>query len=331
MAAATARSVEGKAASARTLLLRSALVGLGASLTLRFLGEPFDEPVPRLLALCVLTVVPLSVAAAPPAGGHALTLLRLIAPLQPLVAVLTVGAFLRPEGYGTPWIAPAMGLGLLAAAYGAFRFFEGAGSHRVEAVTAAAALAFLPVGAVWLIAERADYPLLGFDRAGVEVHAVHVHVAAVAVPLLAVRAARALPAASWPRRVAAGAGLTLVVTPVVLALGQVTTPLLTLIATVASTGALLLLAVVELRWVTPRLSTRAGRALLVLSALSSVVAMPLAVLWVVGAVRLTLPFDPAWMLRVHGFANAHGVAVAGLVAWALEDRQATRGPATART
>ena len=73
-----------------------------------------------------------------------------------------------------------------------------------------------------------------------------------------------------------------------------------------------------------QLTSRAARSLLVISATSLLLSMPLAVIYQYGKLTETATIDLEWMIRLHGFANAHGFATCGLLAWVIEDRARRR-------
>ena len=62
---------------------------------------------------------------------------------------------------------------------------------------------------------------------------------------------------------------------------------------------------------------------------SLLLSMPLAILYSLGEVTGASHVLLDTMVRYHGFANAHGVVVCGLLAWILEDRVSSTPPPAA--
>lgn len=235
-----------------------------------------------LLALAPLVLVPLAL----PLLGVRPALDR---PLQP-AALLAVAALLLPAGpaaalLATPYAALALLLGLSAL----LRL------RRDRALLPAAAVAWLGVGAGWLVLSRAGLHPLGYTDAVVELTAVHFHVAGLAATVLAACAARA----GGPR----WAALTVALAPPVVAAGYVGPEVLQLVGAVLLTAGLLRLAAWSLRHETD--------ALVRLWAAELVLAMPLAVLWSLGVVYGVPHLTLGQMAATHGVLNALGAA-AGL-------------------
>ena len=300
----------------RTFLLVSACVGVALSVSLRFLEGPGSDAISRVLTLAVLGVVPLTLAAAPLSGVPRLATLAAYA--QPLCGAAVVVALAKPVSpEAGAWAAAWVGFSLLVAITGATLVLRG-GLRRPETLATGAALAYLPVGAGWLVLSRLGLRPLDFDPLIVVLTAVHFHFAALAAPVLAVRVGLALDGVK--RRVALGAALATAAAPPLVAVGIAWAPWLALVGAVVLAASLLTIATLTLGWAWRRLRSRVAKPLLLISGVSLLLSMPLAVLYAWGEATGETVIGIQWMLRTHGYANAHGFVVCGLFAWVLEDR-----------
>lgn len=242
-----------------------------------------------------------------PARAH-----RLVIAIQPLAAALVVLAFLLPQGVGAAALAaPWLALALLAALSGALPLLQ----HRwtMPLLGRAGALAFLAVGAGWLLLSRLGARPLDFSPAIVELTGVHFHYAGFASATIATWAYLAMDGA---RRRAAGAVLiALLAGPLLTAAGFTFSPFLQVLGAVVLTLALWTLAALTIELVVSGDHERATRALLGVSALAVLAPMALAVQW---AAAQQLPIGALSipdMALIHGTANALGFALLGLLGW----------------
>jgi hypothetical protein len=183
-----------------------------------------------------------------------------------------------------------------------------------------AALLFLFVGGLWLVADRAGFAPLRFDAAIVALTAVHFHFAGFALPLVAGQLARRRPESRFVARVSVGVVLGV---PAVAA-GIVATQLGAGEAFEAAAGVALALAGgavgalhVQLAGAEKTLPGFA-RALLGIAGAALIVAMLLAAMYALrgslaGAPWLGLPQMRAW----HGTINAVGFALCAVLGWRL--------------
>lgn len=296
------------------MLTASALVGIVLSISLRFVGGTGTGLMTRILALGVLSVVPLVLATLPPTGTRWHGALRVVAFVHPLAAAAAVRSLWMPAGEAGLWTAPWMAFTLVVAALGLLRLFEG--ERRGLALAEAAALLLLPVGGFWLTASRFGVQPMGFDPVMVTLTAVHFHFAAIGVPVLIARTARGCPEVSRARRFTTMASLAAVVGVPTVAAGLVFSPTVALVGAVLLSCALMVYGAVALVVVRPTLDRRFARVLLSVSGLSVFLSMPLAILWAWGEVT-SQGLQIGAMIRLHGFANAHGVMLCGLLAFSV--------------
>jgi hypothetical protein len=306
----------------------STILGALAWIALLAAPLPADEPlasIARLLLLAVLVILPLALplAAPPERASYARLAHRAAIVAQPFTAALVVVAFYQPPGLAAallaiPWLLPTG----LAALTGLLRLLARRDA-RADELCIDAGLIYLPVGAAWLLFNRLGIGLLGFDDTIVLLTAVHFHYAGFAAPILAGllgrQVASARPAA-WPlfRLVAAGviAGIALVAAGITLARY---TPVVEVAAALLFAISLLGLAALALTVGVPAMAGLA-RALLAVSAASLVVTMLFATGYALGQF-LGIPIvGIPRMVQVHGWLNAIGFALCGLLAWTLEKR-----------
>ncbi|MEU4240548.1 YndJ family transporter [Actinoplanes sp. NPDC026619] len=239
-----------------------------------------------VVALCVLTFVPLGLGALSP---EKLGLGRLLVRWWPAVAVPAAGSLLLPRGAVAALLCVPYLVACLAVPVALRR-------DRLVAFAAAC----LPVAAAGLLAERAGVTLLGFPLGVLGLTAAHFHVAGFGALLL-------VSLARGPARFLAPAGVAVVGlgflagrTP----LGQDAGDLIELI------GAGLLSAGLWLA-----IASRRGRAARLLLALS-IITMTLALLYASGQLLDIPHLGLTWMVLTHGVLNTAAVLTALMVAWA---------------
>ncbi|HJL15561.1 MAG TPA: YndJ family transporter [Sandaracinaceae bacterium LLY-WYZ-13_1] len=308
--------------SAKSTLLSVAIFGIGFAALLRLVDGPGAEAIPRVLTLAMLGVVPLSLLALPSVGPTWDRLVAVAAVGLPVAGALGVIALWRPEPEAGLWASGWMGFALLLAFVGALRMSKAFRPFDAARAISASALLFVPVGAGWLVASRMGARPLGFDPILVVLTAVHFHFAALAAPVLASRVVDALDGRL--RRVAAAAGVVVVASIPVVAVGLTLSAELALVGASALAVALLIVGGLTLTHVQRTARSRWARGLLVISGLSVILSMPLAVAYQWGQVTGQPLVDLELMIRLHGYANAHGFATCGLLAWAIEARRGAR-------
>jgi hypothetical protein len=298
------------------LLLFGVALADGATMTL----------IVRLLLLAVLVITPLALPlAAPPADARYATLAyRSVLLVQPFAAALVVVAFLSPIGTSAALLASGwLLLTSLAALTGLLRLLSRR-SLRADELCIDAGMLYLPVGAVWMLFNRLDYGPLGFGQTIVILTAVHFHYAGFAAPILAGLAGRQIAStrpALWPlfRLVAAGviAGIAMVATGITLARY---TPVVEVAAALIFAASMLTLALLMLLAVVPTTRGRLAQTLLVVSAASLVVTMLLAAFYALGSFLGMPLIGIPRMVELHGWLNAVGFALCGLLGWTLARR-----------
>lgn len=298
------------------------------------LGLTRLDPLELALLLAFFVIIPLAtpLALSSPHSASPLDRLpRLVALAQPLAALAAATSFLPPRGLltaacGSLWLL----FTLLVALAGASRLIRSPARSLAETCLAAA-LIYLPVGAIWFVLARLDAHPLGFSRTTVLLTAVHFHFVTLAALVLTGLTGRALPAMGQPRtiyRLAAGGML---VAPLLVAGGITITQLSGVRAPESIAAALLalclmLVAALSLRYVVPAKRPPLARALLTVSGASVLLAMLLASGYAIGNVTNAWTITIPEMIAVHGSLNALGFGLCGLLGWRLSIDNDERKP-----
>jgi hypothetical protein len=259
---------------------------------------------------------------------------------QPVGAAAAVVALLMPEGAGAglvavPWLAVCLtatvgGIVLLGRVASGDALAVEIVRWPLAVVTLAAGLGFLTVGGVWLVVSRLGLHPFGLSSDIVRLTAVHFHYAGFG---MAVLAGTGLACADWmASRVALSLGsVTAIAGPPVVAVGFVTDSavgqvggaiLVTVAAWSVAFGTFLLATsssqahVVVPTW-GRGVAQWIGRILLVVSSLSPLVPMLLAIQWAL-AQHVDVPaLSVRDMANTHGVLNGVGFVMAGLAGWLL--------------
>jgi hypothetical protein len=281
--------------------------------------SPEVDLINKILLLGILVIVPLglSLVATPDRGGRHAFPYQAAVFTQPGGAICAVGAILLEPGLPAAALASVwLAVTGFVAAFGLWRFLP-RGFNPAEEVGIDAGLVYLPIGGLWLVMSRLGIQPLGFGDTIVLLTAVHFHFAGFVAPLLAGLAGRLIRQSRLPPKlfpvIVAGiiSGIPLV------AAGITASPLLALIGTAIVSSGLVVLAIAVFGWVLPGLRSRPAQVLLLLSTLSSVLAMSLATIYAYSIVARKLIVNIPQMATTHGVANAFGFALCGLVAWAI--------------
>lgn len=286
-----------------------------------------SDPVSLALLLAILSLVPLglSLVRANEAEGPFFLVLAYLLPAAQIggVAAITLGTGPFAGAAASLWVVAA----IVIAVMGLGRLRSSTAPRRAYDLGVASAWIFLPVGAVWLVMARVGASPLGLSSLLVSLTAVHFHYAAFATPLLF--------ALVWDRSSSVGARRALLlsiglaaVAIVLVAVGITLSPttvdrsaagisddegpgrILSQLGALLFTLAFVLHATVLLTHVGPRLRPL-PRVLTSLGALAPLAALPLALLFTVGAMDLDT------MVHWHGQLNAYAFAGLSLLGWAF--------------
>jgi YndJ-like protein len=271
-----------------------------------------------LLLLAVLVVVPIGLRILPLTGDRARQVLCVARIVQPAGAAAALVSFLIAPGY----LAGVLAFGWLitcgvASLAGLVELLERR-SIRPSALVPAAAVAYLTVGAGWLVVSRAGVRPLGFSRDIVELTGVHFHYAGFAATLMAALTVVTLRDRGRLGQGASAAGLLTVAGVPITAAGIATASgLLTIVGPVLLASGVLSIAALMAMAVAPRVEFNAARWLLWVSAAGVVVPMLLGVDYAISRVVPLPALDLRVMALIHGDFNAVAFSLAGLLGWTL--------------
>jgi len=271
-----------------------------------------------LLLLAPLVIVPLGLRLLPFTGDRSLQLVTLARRVQPFGAAAAVVSFLVAPG----WTSGAIALGWLitcaiASLAGLVELIERRSLRPVHLVPAAA-VAYLSVGAGWLVLSRAGLQPEGFSRDIVELTGVHFHYAGFAATLMAALTMGAVRDRGRLATLASGAAMLIVIGVPITAAGIATgSGLLTVLGPVfLGTGVLGVAGITGLA-VAPTVQRIPARWLLWVSAAGVVVPMLLGVDYAISRVFPVPALDLRAMALIHGDLNALVFSLAGLLGWTL--------------
>ncbi len=180
-----------------------------------------------------------------------------------------------------------------------------------------AALIFVAIGGTWAAISRAGIPVMNFEPIIILLTAVHFHYAGFALPLLSGLAFRTMTRHHLVRLMI----LLIIVGIPLVGVGIAGNPLLEVIAVgILATGCLGL-ALVQTRSAM-RCSLEPARGLLLLSSLSLLLGMLLAVIYGIGQYLEKPLLEIPLMIPLHGIANSVGFSLAGLYGWSVLRRSA---------
>jgi hypothetical protein len=281
----------------------------------------FLDRAEALVALGPAIVVPLGVALALDSGevGAPRPMTRLAANAVALGAPCGLGCFVVGGSLASLLAVAWLVATALVALEGARRILRRGFAPLADLAIDVGHL-YLPIGAVWLAASRANVPLLGFTQDIVLFTAAHFHFAGFGAPVVAGLVGRV----TTGRVYAASTVVVLLGIPLVAAGIQLSRALEMPSAIVLALGMLglaAMLARTALGWLRGEPPRRLAGALLAIAPASLVLSMALAVAFTTtgsatrGAGESLIPY--ARMAELHGAANAIGFAVAALVAFTL--------------
>ncbi|MFE9740441.1 YndJ family protein [Streptomyces sp. NPDC006477] len=241
----------------------------------------------------------------------------------PLLAVPGVLSLWLPRSGLSTALAAVYALATLALALQAPARLFLTRSLRPDEVAVLTALAASSVAGLALVAERASYPLFGFDLELLALTVPHFHFAGFAAALVAGLLCRVSdgPAARF-------AALSVPAGTLLVLLGYFVDDWAELAGAVVLTAGMTTVAVLTLRERRATAADRLTRALLTVSAVVLFVTMLLALSWALGEATGLPHLDLTWTAATHGLGNALGFTVCALLARRrlTADRRATPAP-----
>ncbi|MFW5942062.1 MAG: YndJ family protein [Chloroflexota bacterium] len=293
------------------------LVWLGV-VAARLIGRSTLPSLTLILLLGVLVIAPLALllVALPHRTGAQARLYRLAVALQPPAALLAAGALIMDAGptamlLSIPWLA----FTLVVAAHGAVRQLRIWPPLEESALNFG--LIYLGVGGVWFLASRGGLSFLGFQEPIVTLTAIHFHFISLGALIFTGMVGRSLhqESSSWGFYRLAAAGM--IVSPFLVALGITFSVVIEAVATALATLSLLTLAAITLVRIVPQSAARKS-VLLITASLSILFTMSFATAYAFGRLTGAWELSIPTMIEVHGWVNALGFVLPGLLAWASE-------------
>jgi hypothetical protein len=232
-------------------------------------------------------------------------------------AILLAISLLLPTGtwaglLAVPWMLFTYAL----AGIGLVHFFRHVRSLN-EQLCYSAALVYIAVGGTWAMVSRTGMQVMDFEPTIVLLTAVHFHYAGFALPLLSGLAIRTMTQHHLVRLMI----LLIIVGIPLVGVGIAGDPLVEIIAVGILTAGCVGLAVVQLG-IALRCSLEPARGLLLVSSLSLLLGMLLAVIYGIGEYRGQQLLGIPLMIPLHGIANSAGFSLAGLYGWRVLRRSA---------
>jgi hypothetical protein len=281
-----------------------------------------------LLALWVITPLAVPLTRPPKERQQPRSLSRLILFLQPFAALSGGLSFLLGTGL---LAASAAGLWFLftglIALLGLARL-RGMGNISLAHVCLAIALIYLPIGGLWFVIARLGAQPLGFSQQTILLTAIHFHYIALAGLIITgllgqvlQTTQRAVPLALY-RFAASG----MLLNPLLVAAGitftQVTgEDVLESVAATLLALSLILVALLNLRFIIPSTTAPLAKGLLLVSSTAVFFTMLAAFAYAFGAATGVWSITIAQMIAVHGWTNALAFGLCGLIGWRLRARQ----------
>ena len=232
-------------------------------------------------------------------------------------AILLAISLLLPTGawaglLAVPWMLFTYAL----AAIGLVHFFRHVRSLN-EQLCYSAALVYVAVGGTWAMVSRSGMQVMDFEPTIVLLTAVYFHYAGFALPLLSGLAIRTMTRHHLARLMI----LLIIVGIPLVGVGIAGDPLVEIIAVGILTAGCVGLALVQLGTAL-RCSLEPARGLLLVSSLSLLLGMLLAVIYGIGEYRGEQLLGIPLMIPLHGIANSAGFSLAGLYGWRILRRSA---------
>jgi len=282
-------------------------------------GDP-QSGIVQIVTLAILVITPLGLRLCRAQDDPGTNLLSAAVYLQPFAGLVACASFLLPVGVlaGTLAIAWLPVTGMLA--LDAVNRLRRRGPVPLEELAVDAAAIFLPIGAFWLWASRMGLEPFGFTEPIVLLTAVHFHYAGFAGPLIAGLTGRKLGNGAAKSFLYAPSVLLIVAGPVLVAAGIVLTGTYEALGAVALAAGYLGLALVTLFNVLRSIKSPLAKVLLGASSLSIALAMAAAAAFAVGNASKVFFIPIETMVQLHGWLNAVGFAVLGLVGWGLAEK-----------
>jgi hypothetical protein len=297
---------------------------IGCFVWIALLFSPIESGVLRqitwLLLLAILVIFPLGFSLA---GKHPSIPYQVALFLQPFTAAIVVMAYFLPRGvlsgtFAIVWLP----LTLFAAGHGVIqlrkRGWRASFAYPAETCLALAPL-YLPIGAAWLFAARLGIEPLGFTEPVISLTAVHFHYAGFAAPILCGLAGYHQKEAmrNWRQSMFRVIAIIVILGPAFVAAGLTLSYQVEALAGVVLAFGYTGVALIMLWHVMTHANGVFARVFLGISSLTAIVTMFLAAGFALRETGLFPSLTIPQMVTVHGWGNAIGFVLCGLLGWVL--------------
>jgi hypothetical protein len=296
----------------------------------RLLGQFILDDLSLILLLAFFVIVPLAINLATPDESRNWPIYGLIILSQPAAAIAAALSLVISTGITAGVLSIFWLLFTLAiAVLGAFNVW----CHKhwsIDELTAASALIYLPIGALWFVSARFGIQPLGFVPLTVWLTAAHFHYITLAALVITGMIGRALQNRKSPvwmvYRVAA---VGMIVNLLIVAAG-ITLTQLTSVRIVETSGSVLLalslitISLICIRYILPETTSTLTQFLLIVSSGSVLLTMLAAAGYALGMATGAWTITISQMIVIHGWLNALGFGLCGLLGWRLREFQPVR-------
>ena len=277
--------------------------------------DGFLRLVALLLLLALFTIVPLGLSLVVRTDDGNPLLYAVLRTLQLPAAVVAALSFLAEPGIGgalltVPWLAETGLIAILG-----IRRCTKRRPFSIRETGMDAGLVYVIVGGIWLTISRAGLTPMEFSPVIVLLTAAHFHYAGFATPIIAAQAGEFLPSAGVIRSIYLFALWSVILNPILIALGITFSPLIEVICSILLAVGLGVLALLIIGVLLRKIENGIARIFLLISSLSLLVTMTFAVLYTWGEYRGVAVVDIPGMVETHGIINALGFALCGLLGW----------------
>jgi hypothetical protein len=283
-----------------------------------------------ILLLALFVIIPLAVPFVPfpKESGLLRDLFWLVMFLQPFAALLGGASLVLDTGLLAAACAIAWLLFTVLMALIGMIWLLHRSARQMANACLAIALVYVPIGSLWLVFDRLGIQPLGFSRVIVLLTAVHFHFITLAALIITGLTGHAIQATQidFARKVYRVLAACMLVGPILVA-GGITLTQVMGVRFLETVGAcllalsLLLIALLNIRYVVPATVSLLTKGLLFFSSMSVVMSMLFAGAYTLGAETGVWTITISQMIIVHGWVNALAFGFCGLLGWRLKSEQ----------
>jgi hypothetical protein len=282
-------------------------------------GSTILSVVNILLALAVLVITPIALilVAAPNRTGSYPKLYTSAVVLQPPAALLVaVAIFQEPGIIAALLVLPWLLFTGVTAAHGLVRLVSTL--PPIEELAIDIGLIYVAIGGAWLFLSRAGFSIPGFREPIITLTAIHFHYTSLAALIMTGLTGRFLLHHESPgKRGYSLAALGVIIGPALVAMGITSSIIVETIATILFSLSLATVAGLTLFEIVPRKGVCWQSVFLSLSSVTVLFTLFFAVAYVLGRLSAGWTLTIPTMIQLHGWTNAIGFGLLGLLGWAM--------------